>query len=130
MALGERFISLLNFFLLMYLYMIIFIYHVYHIDGIYIIDFSIGSLAKDLEEEGVQNVTVKAAVFTGSQNGLRIKSWARPSKGFVQGIQFLNVVMRNVQNPILIDQHYCPHNINCPKDVSLIIDFLFSLYNF
>ncbi|KAL5580083.1 hypothetical protein UlMin_012525 [Ulmus minor] len=79
---------------------------------------SIGSLAKDLEEEGVQNVTVKAAVFTGSQNGLRIKSWARPSKGFVQGIQFLNVVMRNVQNPVLIDQHYCPHNINCPKDVS------------
>ncbi|CAB4316670.1 unnamed protein product [Prunus armeniaca] len=49
---------------------------------------SIGSLAKDLEEEGVQNVTVQNTIFKGSQNGLRIKSWARPSNGFVQGAQF------------------------------------------
>ncbi|CAB4286365.1 unnamed protein product [Prunus armeniaca] len=79
---------------------------------------SIGSLAKDLEEEGVQNVTVKNAIFKGTQNGLRIKSWARPSNGFVQGVQFLDVVMFNVQNPIVIDQNYCPHNINCPAQVS------------
>ncbi|RXH80920.1 hypothetical protein DVH24_004834 [Malus domestica] len=65
---------------------------------------SIGSLGKDLEEEGVQNVTVKDAIFKGGQNGLRIKSWARPSHGFVQGVQFLDVVMANVQNPIVIDQ--------------------------
>ncbi|KAK9293157.1 hypothetical protein L1049_021144 [Liquidambar formosana] len=79
---------------------------------------SIGSLAKDMEEEGVQNVTVKKTVFTGSTNGLRIKSWARPSEGFVQGIRFLGAVMRNVQNPIVIDQNYCPHNENCPGQVS------------
>ncbi|PON68110.1 Glycoside hydrolase [Trema orientale] len=79
---------------------------------------SIGSLAKDLEEEGVQNVTVKRAIFTGTQNGIRIKSWAKPSKGFVKGVQFLDIVMQNVQNPIIIDQNYCPHNINCPGQVS------------
>ncbi|BFG37823.1 hypothetical protein CerSpe_240970 [Prunus speciosa] len=79
---------------------------------------SIGSLAKDLEQEGVQNVTVKNAIFKGTQNGLRIKSWARPSNRFVQGVQFLDVVMFNVQNPIVIDQNYCPHNINCPAQVS------------
>ncbi|KAL5582987.1 hypothetical protein UlMin_015429 [Ulmus minor] len=79
---------------------------------------SIGSLAKDFEEEGVQNVTVKKAVFIGTQNGLRIKSWARPSKGFVQGVQFLDAIMENVQNPIVIDQNYCPHSINCPSEVS------------
>ncbi|CAB4268629.1 unnamed protein product [Prunus armeniaca] len=79
---------------------------------------SIGSLAKDLEEEGVQNVTVKNAIFKGTQNGLRIKSWARPSNGFVEGVQFLDVLMFNVQNPIVIDQNYCPHNINCPAQVS------------
>ncbi|XP_021806201.1 polygalacturonase-like [Prunus avium] len=79
---------------------------------------SIGSLAKDLEEEGVQNVTVKNSIFKGTQDGLRIKSWARPSNGFVQGVQFLDVVMFNVQNPIVIDQNYCPHNINCPDQVS------------
>ncbi|KAJ0035674.1 hypothetical protein Pint_24955 [Pistacia integerrima] len=75
---------------------------------------SIGSLAKDMDEEGVQNVTIKNTTFIGTQNGLRIKSWARPSNGFVQGIRFIDVVMRNVQNPIIIDQNYCPHNLNCP----------------
>ncbi|XP_031252116.1 polygalacturonase-like [Pistacia vera] len=70
---------------------------------------SIGSLAKDMDEEGVQNVTIKNTTFIGTQNGLRIKSWARPSNGFVQGIRFIDAVMRNVQNPIIIDQNYCPH---------------------
>ncbi|KAI5351302.1 hypothetical protein L3X38_004193 [Prunus dulcis] len=81
---------------------------------------SIGNLAKDLEEEGVQNVTVKNAIFKGTQNGLRIKSWARPRNGFVQGAYFLDVVMFNVQNPIVIDQNYCPQNINCPAQVMKI----------
>ncbi|KAB2631106.1 polygalacturonase-like [Pyrus ussuriensis x Pyrus communis] len=75
-------------------------------------------LGKDLEEEGVQNVTVKDAIFKGGQNCLRIKSWARPSHGFVQGVQFLDVVMLNVQIPIVIDQNCCPHNLNCPGQVS------------
>ncbi|PRQ48986.1 putative polygalacturonase [Rosa chinensis] len=79
---------------------------------------SIGSLAKDLEEEGVQNVTLKNAIFKGTTNGLRIKSWARPSTGFVQGVRFLDVEMIKVQNPIVIDQNYCPHNLNCPGQVS------------
>ena len=78
---------------------------------------SIGSLGKDLEEPGVQNVTVKNAKFIRTQNGLRIKTWANPSHGFVQGVQFLDVTMTNVQNPIVIDQNYCPHNVNCPNQV-------------
>ncbi|XP_059436126.1 polygalacturonase-like [Corylus avellana] len=78
---------------------------------------SIGSLEKDTDEAGVQNVTVKNAVFIGTQNGLRIKSWARPSNGFVQRVCFLRAIMKNVQNPIVIDQSYCPHNI-CPTQVS------------
>ncbi|CAM8920928.1 unnamed protein product [Rhodiola kirilowii] len=79
---------------------------------------SIGSLAKDGEEEGVQNVTVKGVVFMGSTNGLRIKSWARPSTGFVKTVRFINIIMRNVRNPIIIDQHYCPNNVNCPNQES------------
>ncbi|KAM3702185.1 hypothetical protein ACJW31_04G006300 [Castanea mollissima] len=75
---------------------------------------SIGSLGKDQHEPGVQNVTVKTATFTGTQNGVRIKSWGRPSNGFAKNILFQHAVMTNVQNPIIIDQNYCPDNKGCP----------------
>lgn len=63
------------------------------------------------------NVTVEWAVFAGSSNGLRIKSWARPSTGFVKGVFFKHVLMWDVQNPIIIDQNYCPHAVSCPSQV-------------
>ncbi|KAL0711271.1 hypothetical protein Bca4012_018249 [Brassica carinata] len=88
---------------------------------------SIGSLGKDSVEAGVQNVTVKTVTFTGTDNGVRIKSWARPSSGFARNIRFQHCVMNNVENPILIDQNYCPRNENCPGQVSgiKISDVLF-----
>ncbi|KAM3702181.1 hypothetical protein ACJW31_04G005900 [Castanea mollissima] len=55
------------------------------------------SLGKDLQEAGVQKVTVKTPTFAGTENGLRIKN-----------ILFQHSVMINVQNPIVIDQNYCP----------------------
>ncbi|TQD72997.1 hypothetical protein C1H46_041473 [Malus baccata] len=76
---------------------------------------SIGSLGKDLKEDGVQNVTLMNAVFSGSDNGVRIKSWARPSTGFVKNILFQNIIMRNVKNPVIIDQDYCPNSQGCPS---------------
>ncbi|OIV89517.1 hypothetical protein TanjilG_20328 [Lupinus angustifolius] len=79
---------------------------------------SIGSLGKEMEEKGVENVTVTNAIFTGSDNGVRIKSWARPSKGFVRNILFQNIIMNNVENPIIIDQNYCPHKLGCPGQTS------------
>lgn len=85
--------------------------------NVYLSNISIGSLAKDLEEEGVQNVTVKDTSLIGTDNGLRIKSWARPSNGFVQRVRFINILMRNVKYPIIIDQNYCPRNENCPGQV-------------
>ncbi|KAK3414387.1 hypothetical protein EUGRSUZ_H00250 [Eucalyptus grandis] len=79
---------------------------------------SIGSLARDATEDGVQNVTLTNAVFTGSDNGVRIKSWARPSTSFVRNVLFQNIVMTNVKNPIIIDQNYCPNNQGCPLQSS------------
>ena len=79
--------------------------------------FSIGSLAKTTEEPGVQNVTVKSTIFSGTTNGFRIKSWARQSTGFVRAIRFIGATMINVRNPIIIDQNYCPHDLNCPNQV-------------
>ncbi|CAN1302497.1 unnamed protein product [Linum perenne] len=78
---------------------------------------SIGSLAKDVREEGVQNITVRSTTFTGTTNGFRIKAWGKPSNGFARNILFQRAIMRNVQNPIIIDQRYCPAK-NCPESAS------------
>ncbi|XP_062150086.1 polygalacturonase-like [Alnus glutinosa] len=79
---------------------------------------SIGSLGKDLKEACVQNVTVKTTTFTGTQNGVRIKTWGRASNGFARNILFQHAFMVNVQNPIIIDQNYCPDNKGCPRQGS------------
>nr|KYP48787.1 Polygalacturonase [Cajanus cajan] len=79
---------------------------------------SIGSLGKEMEEQGVENVTLTNAIFSGSDNGVRIKTWARPSKGFVRNVRFQNIIMDKVENPIIIDQNYCPNNQGCPGQTS------------
>nr|GMC87354.1 polygalacturonase-like [Ipomoea batatas] len=79
---------------------------------------SIGSLGKDYEEEGVQNVTVKVVTFINTQNGARIKTWGRPSTSFVKDVLFQHALMYDVQNPIIIDQNYCPYNKSCPGQYS------------
>ncbi|OWM84790.1 hypothetical protein CDL15_Pgr027577 [Punica granatum] len=79
---------------------------------------SCGSLGQYANEEAVQNVTVRNVVFTGTQNGVRIKSWETAYPGSVTSVQFRNIIMRNVFNPIIIDQEYCPSNINCPNKSS------------
>ncbi|PKU70165.1 polygalacturonase-like [Dendrobium catenatum] len=82
---------------------------------------SIGSLGGSPGDTIVQNVTVSSVILTGTQNGLRIKTWANPYDGFVSGIVFRHAIMNNVQNPIIIDQNYCPGNANCPNQVSAYI---------
>ncbi|KAM5548299.1 polygalacturonase-like [Rosa sericea] len=79
---------------------------------------SIGSLGGYVNENGVQNVTVTSSVFTKTQNGVRIKSWARASNAFVRNIVYRNLIMKNVGNPIIIDQKYCPGNQGCPRQSS------------
>ncbi|XP_058740187.1 polygalacturonase-like [Vicia villosa] len=79
---------------------------------------SIGSLGWELNEPGVQNVTVKTVRFTDTQNGVRIKSWGRPSNGIVRNVLYQDVLMVNVQNPIVIDQNYCPYYTGCPGQAS------------
>lgn len=81
---------------------------------------SIGSLGKDPIEDGVENVTVKSCGFINTQNGVRIKSWGRPSSGFARNIRFQHITVTNVHNPIIIDQNYCPHNQGCPGQVRIV----------
>ena len=82
---------------------------------------SIGSLGDYVSEDGVQNVTVTSSVFSGTQNGVRIKSWARPSNGYARNIAFRNIIMKGVYNPIIIDQKYCPDDNGCPNQVTIIL---------
>ncbi|GJM93855.1 hypothetical protein PR202_ga10447 [Eleusine coracana subsp. coracana] len=88
---------------------------------------SIGSLGKDddgVEEAGVENVTVTGASFAGTDNGLRIKTWARAAArgAYVRGVAFEHATMRDVRNPIIIDQNYCPNHggAGCPHQSSAV----------
>ena len=67
--------------------------------------------------EGSQNVTVETAVFTGTENGLRIETWGRPSDSFVKGVVFEHSIMQNVENPIIIDQNYCHDDKGCQDQI-------------
>ncbi|KAJ8436676.1 hypothetical protein Cgig2_006386 [Carnegiea gigantea] len=67
----------------------------------------IGSLRKQANAAGMQNITVKTATFTSTNDGVRIKSWGRPSNGFVRNVLFEHIIMVNAKNPIIINQNYC-----------------------
>ncbi|KAJ0736338.1 putative endo-polygalacturonase [Helianthus annuus] len=64
----------------------------------------------------VEGVKVRKCQFSGTTNGARIKTWQGGS-GYARDITFEKIFLHNVNNPIIIDQHYCPHNYNCPKEV-------------
>ncbi|KAK4420932.1 Exopolygalacturonase [Sesamum alatum] len=69
---------------------------------------SIGSLGRSHEHEYVMGISVRNCTFIGSDNGLRIKTWAPSSYSVASDIVFQDIVMKNSRNPIVIDQQYCP----------------------
>ena len=75
---------------------------------------SVGSLGGVPNEENVSGLTVSHSTFIGTQNGLRVKTWARPYSNNVFNLTFENIIMENVDNPTIIDQQYCPLR-NCKK---------------
>ncbi|KAL8481921.1 hypothetical protein ACS0TY_027621 [Phlomoides rotata] len=77
---------------------------------------SIGSLGKYEEEEDVSGITVKDCTLRKTDNGLRIKTWA-PSKSsiVVSNVTYTDIKLESVDNPIIIDQYYCPSG-KCAHD--------------
>ncbi|KAK6142233.1 hypothetical protein DH2020_022581 [Rehmannia glutinosa] len=81
---------------------------------------SVGSLGRSHEHEYVKGISVRNCSFIGSDNGLRIKTWAPSSYSEASDIIFQDIVMQNPRNPIVIDQQYCPspHCYQQIKDVT------------
>ncbi|XP_027099795.1 polygalacturonase At1g48100 [Coffea arabica] len=67
---------------------------------------SIGGLGKDETRACVSNITIRDIIMHQTMNGVRIKTWQGGS-GSVQGVLFSNIIVSEVQLPIVIDQFYC-----------------------
>ncbi|XP_038897077.1 probable polygalacturonase At1g80170 [Benincasa hispida] len=80
---------------------------------------SIGSLGKQNTTAQVRNVRVDGAVLSNTENGARIKTWQGGS-GCVTDVTFKNMLMKNVSNPIIIDQYYCDSNLPCANQTSAV----------
>ncbi|CAA3020911.1 exopolygalacturonase-like [Olea europaea var. sylvestris] len=72
---------------------------------------SVGSLGRGETEEDVTGIYVKNCTFIGTQNGIRVKTWpSAPAKLKITDLHYEDIIMDNVENPIIIDQEYCPYN--------------------
>ncbi|XP_028799787.1 polygalacturonase-like [Neltuma alba] len=80
---------------------------------------SIGSLGDDKSKAEVSNVVVNRAKLRGTTNGVRIKTWQGGS-GYARFIEFMNIEMENVSNPIIIDQNYCDQEEPCHEQESAV----------
>ncbi|KAK4492599.1 hypothetical protein RD792_003421 [Penstemon davidsonii] len=67
---------------------------------------SIGSLGKRPDETDLGQITIINCTLTGTTNGARIKTYHSSPKMQATGIYFQDIVMDQVRNPIIIDQHY------------------------
>ncbi|KAL0334296.1 UNVERIFIED_CONTAM: Polygalacturonase [Sesamum angustifolium] len=80
---------------------------------------SIGSLGSGKSEAHVSDVVVNRAKLSGTTNGVRIKTWQGGS-GSANNIEFKNIEMDNVKNPIIIDQNYCDQDEPCQDQSSAV----------
>ncbi|GKV34469.1 hypothetical protein SLEP1_g42841 [Rubroshorea leprosula] len=71
--------------------------------------FSVGSLGRSQKEENVTGFTVQNCTVSNSTNGIRIKTWESPYSSVASGFIFQDIFMKDVENPIIIDQMYCPY---------------------
>ncbi|KAI3755648.1 hypothetical protein L1987_55453 [Smallanthus sonchifolius] len=76
---------------------------------------SVGGLGRNKGEKPVAGVFVKNCTFSGTENGVWIKTWPHSHSGDASDIHFEDLTMDKVDNPIIIEQDYCPH-IECKKN--------------
>ncbi|WJX25995.1 hypothetical protein P8452_14978 [Trifolium repens] len=66
---------------------------------------SVGSLGKARHNDQVSDIYVRNCTFIGTSNGGRIKTTPGGS-GYAKHITFEKLILVDVKNPIIIDQHY------------------------
>ncbi|KAK2397988.1 putative polygalacturonase [Trifolium repens] len=66
---------------------------------------SVGSLGKARPDDQVSDIYVRNCTFIGTSNGGRIKTTPGGS-GYAKNITFEKIILVDVKNPIIIDQHY------------------------
>ncbi|CAN4088492.1 unnamed protein product [Withania somnifera] len=80
---------------------------------------SIGSLGEGgfevVEDLNERNCTIK-----GTLTGIRIKTW-QGGEGYARRIAFEGIKFHAVNNPIIIDQFYCPSRVNCKNDTVAVV---------
>ncbi|KAF1002724.1 hypothetical protein AG4045_019568 [Apium graveolens] len=84
---------------------------------------SIGALGKGGHDE-VEEIHVRNCTLQGTLTGVRVKSWQGGS-GYARKISFENIKLIDVNNPIIIDQFYCPSRVNCQNSERRILSKYF-----
>ncbi|XP_060167383.1 polygalacturonase At1g48100-like isoform X1 [Lycium barbarum] len=79
---------------------------------------SIGSLGFRNSRACVSNITVADSTIKYSNNGVRIKTW-QGGFGTVSKVNFNNIRMESVRNPIILDQYYCDKR-SCANQTSAV----------
>ncbi|XP_059303561.1 probable polygalacturonase At3g15720 [Lycium ferocissimum] len=79
---------------------------------------SIGSLGEG-GFEVVEDVNVRNCTIKDTLTGVRIKTW-QGGKGYARRISFEGIKLVAVNNPIIIDQFYCPSRVNCKNDTAAV----------
>ncbi|KAL2466679.1 glycoside hydrolase family 28 protein/polygalacturonase (pectinase) family protein [Abeliophyllum distichum] len=79
---------------------------------------SIGSLGRDHENDYVQGIHIRNCTFSGTENGVRIKTWSPSLKSLASDMKFEDIFIKNASNPIVIDQEYCPRAPCIPEGQS------------
>ncbi|KAL3631801.1 hypothetical protein CASFOL_024785 [Castilleja foliolosa] len=87
---------------------------------------SIGSLGKKGHHDEVERINITNCSFNRTQNGVRIKTW-QGGAGFAKNIIFSNITFIKANNPVIIDQFYCPHSkCNIKKSAVQVSNVRFS----
>ncbi|KAK8443857.1 hypothetical protein SEVIR_9G043300v4 [Setaria viridis] len=80
---------------------------------------SIGSLGDHSSWAQVSGITIDTVQLYGTTNGARIKTYQGGS-GYAKDITFQNMIMHDVDNPIIIDQNYCDKATPCEEQRSAV----------